>query len=249
MKHLRTILGAAVLLLAGNLHAQTLIAGWDFSTTANGGTWISTGTMLTGNPLIANFGSGALHYNGANGSSVWSITSSSSTTEARDGAGTTVNGLPGWSTQIGGSAALQTYTRAGNNSISFTIDMSDYEDLTISYAYSRTGSTSSPNSHLWEYSTDGVTWETIGTTSNTSTTSDYFAVSLAPFSGLNDVETAFLRMTYQGGNGSTSNSSFNRIDNIQFNATAVPEPGTCAVVVVALSGLVVMRRSRKSNKA
>jgi len=249
MKQLRNILGAAVLLLAGNTHAQVLVAGWDFSTTTNGGTWISTGAMLTGNPLIANFGSGALHYNGENGSDVWAITSSSSTTEAKDGSGTTINGLPGWSTQTAGSAALQAYTRAGDKSMSFSIDMTGYEDLTISYAYSRTGAVSAANSHLWEYSTDGVNWETIGSTSNSSTTTDYFAVSLAPFSGLNDVETAFLRVTFEGGSGTTSSTSYNRIDNIQFNATAIPEPGTCVAVAAALGGLALLRRSRKSATA
>ncbi len=50
--------------------AQTLIAGWDFQTTSNGGTLIAAAPS-TATTLNANFGSGAIYLNGSNGSSFW----------------------------------------------------------------------------------------------------------------------------------------------------------------------------------
>ena len=127
--------------------------------------------------------------------------------------------------------------------------MSGYEDLSISYAYARYA-TSSPSSHLWEYSTDGINWSTIGTiTGPTYTVSPvtYTTVSLAPFDGLDGASTAYLRMTFLGGTG-TSSSTYNRIDNIQLNAIAVPEPSIYGLLILAaFIGLTAIRRIRKNT--
>lgn len=233
---------ATALVFAGTVNAQTLIAGWDFSTTTTGGSTVGVNSLQTSPSLQANFGSGSMYVNGTNGSSTWVISSDTGVAELKDIGGSAVNALSGWGTSTAGSSALGMYSRAGVKSFTFTLNMSGYEDLSISYATARYSSTAA-SSHLWEYSADGVNWLTAGTVTGPTTLSAYTTVSLTPFSGLDGISTAYLRMTFLGSSGSTG---VTRLDNIQMNAAAVPEPGAFAAILVGLVGLTFLRRIRKA---
>jgi hypothetical protein len=202
-------------------------------------------SLINSPSLRANFGSGSLYINGTSGSSAWLVSSNTSVAELKDIGGTDVNGLPGWDTSISGSSALGMYSRARVKSFSFTLDMSGYEDLSISYATARYGA-SAASSHLWEYSTDGTNWLTVGTVTGPTTLNTYATVSLSSFDELDAVSTAYLRMTFLGASGSTG---VTRLDNIQMNATAVPEPGTFALFAVGLACLLVWRSSQRKELA
>jgi len=75
-------------------------------------------------------------------------------------------------------------------------------------------------------------------------------LGFAAMDGLNDVDDAYVRVTFDGATGSTGN---NRIDNIQFNATempvmamSVPEPG-CPMLIGVGAAVALSMRSRRSS--
>lgn len=214
--------------------AQTLIAGWDFQTTTNGGTAILA-TPNTQTSFVANFGTGTLFLNGTNGSSVWAAAS-----ELNAFAGTAVNAGTGFSLSTTAPASLALVNQTANTkSIVFAIDMSGYEDLTISYATQRTGT--GFTSQTWDYSTDGVNWVNFDTVSGVEIPAAFGTVTLATTAGLDEDATAFVRMTVAG---NTSASGNNRLDNIQFNAVAVPEPAVS--MLLGSVGMVLLFRRKRS---
>lgn len=233
--------------LMGCLPANAvLVAGWDFQTTTNGGT---AAAAQPNSPRIynANFGTGVMYLDGSNGSSDW-LTSN----EISGFGGTSVNAGEGFSTLTTGSSALALIagasSAANGNQAVFRFSMAGYEGLSISLAAQRTSTGFA--TQLWEFSLDGHSYQTIGTLSAGSTagtiTSTYAgsgALGFAAFDGLNDVENAYVRVTFDGATSSTGN---NRIDNIQFNVLAitVPEPG-CAMLLGTGAVLALIRRRRR----
>jgi hypothetical protein len=126
----------------------------------------------------------------------------------------------------------------GNGSyIEISFSMAGFQAIDISMA-SR-GTSTGFNTGQWSYSTDGTTFTNFG--SNTGTTSTSFAVvNPGSTTGLDNAATAYLRYTLSG---ATSNSGNNRIDNLQINAIAVPEP-TAMLLVGSLAGLIGFKRRR-----
>ena len=230
-----------------------LVAGWDFQTTTTGGT---AAAVQPNSPQVyhANFGSGAMYLDGSHGSSEW-LTSN----EISGFAGTSVNASEGFATVNVGPSALALIAGAGTaangNQAVFKFSMAGYEALTISMAAQRTSTGFA--TQLWEYSLDGSSYQAIGTLSAGSTagtiTSTYAgsgALGFAAFDGLNDVENAYVRVTFDGATSSTGN---NRIDNIQFNAAeipvlamSIPEP-SCMVLLGAGGALALFRGRRRLN--
>ena len=67
------------------------------------------------------------------------------------------------------------------------------------------------------------------------------AFTLTPIlNAVNDADTVFIKMTVSGSTGGINSA---RIDNVQFNASPVPEPAT-AVAILASLGLIAIRRPR-----
>lgn len=247
MNKLGLLLGTATMLMIGKMDAQVLIAGWDFSTTTNGGQSSNTPNLQAGS-LRANFGSGTFYLDGTNGSSAWLASNDTAVAEIMSAGGTANNALPGWGTSIAGTSAIGAYSRAGQKSFSFALNMSGYENLSISYEAARLSSLS-PTQYLWEYSADGTSWtaaQTLTGGASGSAATSWTLMSLSPITALNGDSTAFVRFTLLGGNGETA---VTRFDNFQFNATAVPEPGTYALLVTGLAGLLVWRSLRKGRFA
>jgi hypothetical protein len=248
--HLKHLLLAVI----GSLPAHSaLIAGWDFQTTATGGTAAAT---QPNSPRVynANFGSGTIYLDGSNGSSGW-LTSN----QLGSFGGTGVNAGSGFSTSTTGSSALALIagasTAANGNMAVFKFSMAGYQSLSISLAAQRTATGFA--TQLWEYSADGSNYRSIGTLSAGSAlgtiTGSYLGsgvLGFGAFDGLNDIDDAYVRVTFDGATASTGN---NRIDNIQFNATempvmsnSVPEPG-CPMLVAVGAAVALSMRSRRTS--
>jgi hypothetical protein len=210
--------------------APSLIAGWDFQTTTNGGTAAATNNA----PLLyqANFGTGSLHLDGAQGSSTW-ITSTNSTTNQVTGFdGTTTNAAPGFATSTAAPAALALRAGASNsangNSLVFKVNMTGRKDLAVSYA--TRGTASGFTTHTWSVSTNASDWDEVSVqTGRTNTT--FTAITLPVITNANGASNVFLRMTVTG---ATSSSGNNRIDNVQLVASAYIPPDTTAPVITVL---------------
>jgi hypothetical protein len=139
----------------------------------------------------------------------------------------------------GGSIALEGGTGNANNGayFQFQFNMAGYKDLALSYA--TRGTSSGFTTHTWSWSTDGVTFTNFGTITGRNVTS-FSIQSLPTFSSLDNATNAFVRLTFTGATGSNGN---NRLDNIQFNATAVPEPTSAGLLALTgVAGLAFRRR-------
>jgi hypothetical protein len=244
-KTIVTLLMGAVCIGAAN--AQ-LIAGWDFQTTATGGTALGAQDGAQPTLFNANFGSGTLYLDGSEGSSSW-VSSATASRELNAFTGTAVNASNGLSTVTTSPAALAFVNETANGKFAvFKFDLStvfDPIEITLSAQRTSTGFTT----QTWEFSTDGITYNPIGTLVSGTTTGTIASsfggsgiLTLPQFSGLAGASTAFVRATFDGATSGTGN---NRVDNIQFNA--VPEPSTYAMLALAgagLAGYTIRRRRR-----
>jgi len=237
--------------LAGTSDAA-LIAAWDFQTTTNGGT-AAAAAPATARVFQANFGSATLYLDGSNGSSSFFVPASGSTnTELNSFGGTALNADAsiGMSTATSGTACLAILggatsggaSAANGKSMVFVFSMANLANLSISYATQRTST--GFTSQVWEYSTDGQSWSSIGAntaiqSSFSTATAGVAVTSFAGITGLDGLQTAYVRMTVNGASASSGN---NRLDNIIFSADVVPAPGAMALLGVA--GLCANRRRR-----
>lgn len=197
--------------LLGN--SQTLIAGWDFQTTSNGGTAVDFAPN-TPNILVANFGAGILYLNGTNGADSWLQTTPENEISAFPGC--YLNAGPGFSTSTAGAAALGilggTNGSANGKHMVFKFSMTSKSRLIVNYIMQRTST--GFTSHTWDYSTDCITWVHLQTITNLPLSS-LDLVTLDTIKGLDNAETAYLRLIPAGASEATG---YNKIDNIQFNA-------------------------------
>jgi DNA/RNA endonuclease G (NUC1) len=207
--------------------APTLIAGWDFQTTINGGT---AAAAIPDTPIsyAANLGSGTLHLDGTSGSSQWLVTSTSTTTQLNSFTGTDVNASNGLATGATspGDLALVSDT-ANGQSLVFSFTMTGRANLSVSYAARR--SSTGFNSQVWEFSTNGVDWQPLQTVNTIA--SAYAVVVLETTNALDNATNAYLRLTVSGASTSGGN---NRLDNIQFVAGNYTLPDTTAPVITVL---------------
>ena len=199
--------GLALLVLVmmgggGDVMGQTLIAGWDFQTTTNGG---SSCAAAPSSPkvFVSNFGTGTIYFDGTNGSSNWISTTTGN--ELTAFAGTAVNAGTSFSTITTGQASLALVTGTSNSANGkfavFKFSMSNYKNLIISYATQ--SSTTGFQSNVWEYSTNGTTWNSIQTIS--SITTSFTTKTLNTISELNNVTNAYLRFNGTGGTAAAGN--------------------------------------------
>ncbi len=235
--------------IVASVASADMIAQWDFQTTTNGGTAIAA-SPSTPKLFVANFGTGSLYLNGTNGSSdFYAPPTGSTNTEINAFGGTTLNATGSMSTVTSGPAALAIVGGAASDpagtfgangkSMVFAFSMSGYSNLAVSYAVQRTSTGFS--TQQWDYSSDGTNWSSAATI--TGIQASFFnngtnvVTSLGVASGLDNAATAYMRVTFTGATSSTGN---NRVDNFQFNATALPAPG--AIALIGLAGLIARRR-------
>lgn len=210
--------------------APSLIAGWDFQTTTNGGTAAATNNA----PLLyqANFGSGSLHLNGAHGSSTWIVSTNGTTNQVTGFAGTTTNAAPGFATNTASPSALGLLggasTSANGNSLVFKFDMSGRKNLGVSYA--TRGSSTGFNTHTWSVSTNASNWTQVSVQAGRNDT-NYTAINLPVITNADNAANVYLRLTVTG---ATSSGGNNRIDNVQLVASTYIPPDTTAPVITVL---------------
>jgi hypothetical protein len=150
-----------------------------------------------------------------------------------------------------GSLALFNRTALGSidgKSMVFKLSMDGYEKLQFSFAVQRpVPNAMNPNDYgvslfTFTYSVDGVTflpWGQIDTGAMTAVSNQAF--SLAPtLNAVNDADTVYIKMTVSGSTGGINST---RVDNIQFNASPVPEPGAAGILLTALGLLAFTRHS------
>lgn len=237
-KSVTTLVATALFLINSTARAD-LVAGWDFQTTANGGTAV-VAAPNTPNLYVANFGSGTLFLNGQEGSSTWVASATANQNELNGFAGTAVNAGPGFSTVTNTPAALAVLNSTANGkSAVFKFSMAGFKDLIVSYATQRpaTGYTS----QTWAYSTDATNWTNFQVVN--SIPASFATQTLNTITALDNASTSYLRVTFDG---ATSSNGNNRFDNFQFNATAVPEPTSMLLLgSVTLGGWATRRLRRR----
>ena len=237
--------------IVASVASADMIAQWDFQTTTNGGTAVAA-APLTPKLFVANFGTGSLYLDGSNGSSNFFEPATGTTnTEINAFGGTALNATGSMSTVttspaalaiVGGAASVPAGTFGANGkAMVFKFSMTGLSNLAVSYAVQRTASGFA--TQQWDYSTDGTTWSSAATITGiqasfaAGATPANVVTSLGVASGLDNAANAYMRVTFTGATSSTGN---NRMDNFQFNATALPAPG--AIALIGLAGLIARRR-------
>ncbi len=237
--------------IVASVASADMIAQWDFQTTTNGGTAL-LGAPATPKLFVANFGTGSLYLDGSNGSSNFFEPATGTTnTEINAFGGTALNATgsmsivttsPAALAIVGGAASVPAGTFGANGkAMVFKFSMSGLSNLAVSYAVQRTAS--GFTTQQWDYSSDGTTWSSAATITGiqasfaAGATPANVVTSLGVASGLDNAATAYMRLTFTGATSATGN---NRMDNFQFNATAIPAPG--AIALIGLAGLIARRR-------
>ena len=249
---------AAVLAQVAN---ADMVAQWDFQTTTNGGTAVSSGSSGSLSPklFVANFGTGTLYLDGTNGSSNFFVPATGTTnTEIYGSGGTFLNATGSMSTTqtspsalavLGGATSGGT-SAANGKAMVFKLSMTNLQDLAISFAAKRFDT--SFTDIAIDTSANGTSWSswTTLTSSNTAIPNAVFSgailgsygvVSLSATSLLNNAATAYVRFTFTG---ATDSAGQNRMDNFQFNASTLVVPAPGAVALIGLAGMVASRRRR-----
>lgn len=199
--------------------AASLVAYWNFNT----GSTTTTNAKWPG-PISADLGSGTILTSGWGG---WTD----------NFAGSTLNALNG--DVAGASLSLVAGTNnAGNGTyIQLEFSTTGLQDLIVSF--DTRGTSTGFDSSDWLWSTNGVTFTSTGI--STATRSTAFSTVQVDLSGVSQIENAgsvYLRYVLSG---ATSNSGNNRLDNIQINATAIPEPATAGLLGL---GVLLFRRRK-----
>ncbi len=234
---LALVAGAAI----ANTASADLLAYWNFNaSTGQSG----AGTLGVLNSTAVNAGAGTLTIGGG---LVFNTTATSTPTgHVGTFAGNALNSLFG---DVGGGAlaVVGSIGNVSSNSVTanggwvqFAISTSGYTNLVMSFAGRGTGTGfGSVNSavNTVQTSTDGVNFASFTTYESRQTSFQTYTFNFG--AGLNNQSTVFVRLLLDG---ATSGNGNNRIDNVQFNATAIPAPG--ALALVGLGGLVAARRRR-----
>ena len=223
---------------AGSASAD-LVAYWNYNASTAGVSG-GLGTLDQSYPFQANAGAGQITTN-------FTINTVAGTTAQNTGDLGTFGGDLGnalFGDPAGGALAMRAGSGVSGSPITnngkyvqFELNLGGYaSDVVLSYATRNTAT--GFQTQTWSYSTDGVTFTNFQVVSGLTTT---FAVKTVDFGAANlgGAASAIFRVTFDG---ATNTGGNNRMDNVQFNATAVPVPGTLALVGVG--ALAVARRRR-----
>lgn len=207
------MLSAITLFTQSQSASATLLAGWDFAglpDALNGTPAVIPSTVGTASLDISAFGLGSPQGTNPDRTSF---------------AGNTLNVFPGGD-QTAGQALALANTNANNKSVIFSLSTLGYEDLVLTFA--TRGTSTGFDTHAWSWSTDGVNYTPLTSiAANKTSTWSLETVDFTAVSSLDNASTAYLMLTVSG---ATSAAGNNRLDNIQINAVAVPEPTALALL-------------------
>lgn len=237
MKKILALAVACAALSLAHTQAQVLIAGWDFQTTTTGGT---AAAAAPGAPLsyAANFGTGTLSLNGTNGSSTFTSLASNPQVTSFGGSNLNTSGY-GFSTDTSGTSSLAIANSSANGfGMVYAFSMAGMEDLSLSYA--TRGTSTGFSTHVWSYSTDGVTFTDFSTiTGRTNTSFSVQTVNFSSVAALDGDSSVYIKVTISGATNASGN---NRFDNVAFTATSVPEPTSVALIIGGAMFAIVRRK-------
>ncbi len=131
---------------------------------------------------------------------------------------------------------------ANNNGlfIEFAISTVGLEDLVLTFATAK--NTQGFHLNQFAYSTNGgSTFTNFGGTYDPTTSFTVLTFDFSGVAALDNNSQAVIRIKFDG---ATNNGGRNEIDNVQVNATAIPEPGTIALLSAA--ALIGFRRRRRA---
>jgi hypothetical protein len=212
-----------------------LVAYWNFNN-LTAGTTTAAPSNANQTSYSVTTGAGTLDLVGwtsrGGTASPWGITNyAGSTSNSLDVAGQAL-AVEGGISSTAGSPVL-------NNGAKLILgfNLSGYIDPVLTFASRNTGT--GFNNNTVEWSTDGTTYSAFGSYSLTTT----FALKTFDFSSISQLDNSssvFIRINFLGATNASGN---NRIDNIQLNATAVPEPTSAGLLALTgFAGLVFRRR-------
>ena len=124
--------------------------------------------------------------------------------------------------------------------IEYSFSTAGLQDLVLTMATQKGGQ--GFNSNQVSYSTDGVGYTNFGAPYNPA---DWDVIQTFDFSAIAAVENqpqVFIRIVLNGGSGNQNTN--NNMDNVQLNATVIPEPGSIALL--GLAALIGFRRRRRA---
>lgn len=237
----RVVAGLSTLVCAATTQA-TLLANWDFNDLSWPTNQIQSNAGQTAYAPVTSIQPASLDLVG------WSSSASSNTSNAvgiTNFQGTSLNAVPpataGRDLTLQGGIAGGTVTENNGAHAILSFSMAGWKNVVLSMAIRR--SSTGFNSNKLAYSTDGSSYTDI-TTFTPTTDWAVQSFDLSSYTALNNASTAYIRLTFSGASADTGN---NRLDNIQLNAEAVPEPFTMALGAAGLA-VAVIRRRRSANR-
>jgi hypothetical protein len=226
MKRTFALASLLVVFAVTSTSQAALISYWNFNGLSIG-TASAPGSGGVPTSIAADQGSGSLSLTGWGGL-------------VDDFAGDVINALGG----DPAGASLSLVSNAGNGTHIETAAFSTVglQDVIVTFATRGTGT--GFNSGTWSYSTDGSLFTAApGNTATTSTTYALATMDLSAIDAIENQPSVYLRYTLDGA-GSTSGN--NRIDNLQINATEIPEPST--IGLLGLVGIVCAHAVRRRTR-
>ena len=208
-----------------------LVAFWDFNALLP--------NPNTSHGIAADQGLGMLLADGTEGSSFWASTASNPQLTALGGF--TDNALPGvvaGNSLTFANSSLNGAGSANGFSAVIKLDLTNVENLTVSYATRGSGSGTGFASQAWAISTDGVNFTALQTFTGTNA-SPVTVRSLGSLAAVDHASTAYLRVTFDG---ATASNGHNRIDNLLVQGDLVTTPAPGAAALVGVAGLLARRR-------
>jgi hypothetical protein len=205
-----------------------LIAGWNFND-------LTPGTAPT--PISADHGSGSFDLS--------QIANSSDAVIGGTSSGTIVNEFSG--DTAGRDLRFASGGGAENGKfLIFSMSMAGYKSLVISYATEQTGTAFTAQD--WSYSIDGgANYTSFVTVTPNAGSYAIATIDLSSVVSINNVSSVLFELTVSGATGSSGSDHF---DNIQFNASPIPEPAEWGAVsgigLLTVAGLHTWRTRRVS---